>query len=195
MILGNREIIEAIKTGRIKIDGLNGIEDPSKPPFNTSSVDLRLSSELSIPFETTVSLDLVNSKAKIARYLTNNSKKESITLERPYRLNHGEFVLAQTIEKVDFPILDTPPRYSARIEGRSSYSRCGILVHFTAPTIHAGFRGPITLEIINFGPNPFLLSPGQYICQIIIEEVRGDIVLAPNQFMDQCTPAGLKKGE
>jgi deoxycytidine triphosphate deaminase len=37
------------------------------------------------------------------------------------------------------------------VEGKSSYARCGLLVHFTAPTIHTGFAGTITLELINLG--------------------------------------------
>ena len=62
---------------------------------------------------------------------------------------------------------------------------------FTAPTIHAGFEGTITLEIINLGFAPFLLRPDLSICQLIIEEVKGLPTLAPNQFLGQSTPEGL----
>ena len=101
-------------------------------------------------------------------------------------------ILAQTFENVNFPLnSEGEVTYSARVEGKSSLARCGILIHFTAPTIHAGFSGPITLEIINLGPFTFLLSPGMYICQLIIEEVKGTPLSAPNQFSGQSTPAGL----
>ncbi|HWY76967.1 MAG TPA: hypothetical protein VN281_15195, partial [Verrucomicrobiae bacterium] len=83
---------------------------------------------------------------------------------------------------------------SARVEGKSSLARCGVIVHFTAPTIHAGFEGTITLEMINLGPLNFLLYPDIYICQLIIEEVKGIPTETPNQFKGQNHPAGIKSG-
>jgi dCTP deaminase len=77
------------------------------------------------------------------------------------------------------------------VEGKSSLARCGILIHFTAPTIHAGFNGTITLEIINLGPVRFLLTPGLFICQLIIEEIQGAPANAPNQFRGQTGAAGV----
>ena len=70
-------------------------------------------------------------------------------------------------------------------------TRCGILIHFTAPTIHAGFEGTITLEIINLGPIEFLLYPDMRICQLIIEEVKGIPTDAPNQFRGQKDAVGV----
>ncbi len=82
------------------------------------------------------------------------------------------------------------PTYAARVEGRSSRARLGMLVHFTAPTIHSGFFGPIALEIINLGPNDIALVPNVYICQLIVETVSEAPVKAPNQFAGQERPAG-----
>jgi dCTP deaminase len=48
-----------------------------------------------------------------------------------------------------------------------------VLVHFTAPAIHPGFDGTITLEIINLGPSRFILHPNMPIAQLIVEEVKG----------------------
>jgi dCTP deaminase len=79
---------------------------------------------------------------------------------------------------------------AARIEGKSSYARCGLLVHFTAPTIHAGFKGTITLEIMNLGPYAISLRPQMPICQLIIEEVRGVPFRSDSQFQGQSQPAG-----
>jgi len=95
-------------------------------------------------------------------------------------------------EEVGFPIKSKQPCYCARVEGKSSIARCGILVHFTAPTIHAGFEGRITLEMINLGKSDFLLYPGMPICQLISEEVKGTPKDAPNQFKNQKTPSGMK---
>lgn len=99
--------------------------------------------------------------------------------------------MTNTLERVSFPIREDQQCYSARVEGKSSLARCGILIHFTAPTIHAGFEGTITLEMINMSVHNFLLYPGMYICQLIIEEVRGSPISAPNQFIGQTRPAGV----
>ena len=65
-----------------------------------------------------------------------------------------------------------------------------MLVHFTAPTVHSGFDGKITLEIINLGPNTIALTPRVFICQLIIEQLSGTPNDAPNQFFGQTRPAG-----
>jgi dCTP deaminase len=65
-----------------------------------------------------------------------------------------------------------------------------VLVHFTAPTVHPGWNGPLTLEMINLGPVPFLLRPGMPIAQLIVEEVKGLPFANPSQFHGQQTPEG-----
>jgi dCTP deaminase len=64
-------------------------------------------------------------------------------------------------------------KIAARVEGKSSLSRLGIAVHLTAPTIHAGFKGQIQLEIVNHGAYPILLRSGMRICQLIFEMTSG----------------------
>jgi len=81
-------------------------------------------------------------------------------------------------------------RLAARIEGRSSLARFGLIVHCTAPTIHAEFSGNITLEITNLGSYPIMLRPGMRICQLIVETVEGVPVEAKSQFHGQQEPAG-----
>ena len=98
-----------------------------------------------------------------------------------------------TRESVNLPIL---PQHdtclAARIEGKSSRARCGLLIHFTAPTVHPGWDGPLTLEMINLGASPILLSIGMPIAQLIIEEVRGlPAANNPSQFQRQTTPEGV----
>lgn len=129
-------------------------------------------------------------KPGIAAFLATNSDTVTTSHDQPYVLERNKFVLANTIERVGFPLKSDATCYAARVEGRSSLARCGILVHFTAPTIHAGFEGTITLEITNLGFAPFLLFPGLAVCQLILEEVRGVPTLAPNQFSGQSTPEG-----
>src|SRR5207244_1399540 len=79
-----------------------------------------------------------------------------------------ELVLALTRERVELP---EKSRLAARVEGRSSLARLGLGVHVTAPTIHSGFKGKITLEITNHGPFPIKLRPGLHVCQLIFEQV------------------------
>ncbi len=190
MILTNVAILKAIKAGNLAIDGLVGL-DPSKSPFNTTAVDLSLGDSISVPNSGPAAFDL--RKPGIATYLHDNSKHHALLDSQPYPLAPQQLVLGQTKESVNFPIRPKKPCYCARVEGRSSIARCGILVHFTAPTIHAGFEGKITLEIINLGASDFLLYPGMPICQLIIEEVSGTPLDAPNQFKHQQTPAGTRK--
>lgn len=99
-------------------------------------------------------------------------------------------VLGQTLETVSFPLHTTGTCYSTRVEGKSSLARCGMLVHFTAPTIHAGYYGTITLEMINLGASGILLYPEMFVCQLIIEEAQGSPVHAPGQFRGQQDPTG-----
>lgn len=190
MILSNMEIINCINSGLFTIGNIAGL-DPTKPPFNTSAVDLRLGDEVFEPNQvpSPSQLDLTN--PGIAGHLTNNGTSYKISQSQPYSLPPNKLVLSKTLETVDFPLLNASSTcYSARVEGKSSLARCGILVHFTAPTIHAGFRGSITLEIINLGVHNLLLIPGMYVCQLIIEEVKGVPSGAPSQFHGQSTAVG-----
>lgn len=187
MILSNVEILRCIERNDFSIDPLAG-RDPQQSPFNTSAVDLRLFDEIMVPQGGPFQIDL--SRGGIARHLAQNSTRHKITLDQPFSLKPNTLVLARTFERVAFPTLEKDICYSARVEGKSSLARCGILVHFTAPTIHAGFSGSITLEIINLGPQAFLLTQSMFVCQLIIEEVKGRPADAPNQFRGQSTAAG-----
>ena len=62
-----------------------------------------------------------------------------------YILEPKAFVLGWTEENLTLP---THSRLAARVEGKSSLARLGIGVHVTAPTVHAGFKGPIQLEFL-----------------------------------------------
>lgn len=190
MILSNVDIVACLGAGAFSINPIAGT-DPCKPPFNTSAVDLRLSNEIFVPDQNAGPTRLDLTKPGIAKYLQKHGQKHIITSQQPYSLEPNKLVLANTLEKVDFS-LNSPGNicYSARVEGKSSLARCGILVHFTAPTIHAGFVGTITLEMINFGTQELLLFPEMFICQLIIEEVRGSPTNAPNQFLGQVNPVG-----
>jgi dCTP deaminase len=76
-------------------------------------------------------------------------------------LDSGAFALASTVEHVYIP-----PWLVARLEGRSSLGRMGLLVHVTAGFIDPGFHGQITLELFNANPNPLVLHRRMTIAQL-----------------------------
>lgn len=194
MILSNLEIQKALDEGRLVIDPepLPRELNPGVKycPYNTTAVDLKLHNEISVPKPGTFAYDLTEPGA-ISELIAKHSDKESLTNERPYKLKTRKFILAKTLEKIELPIDKGPPYLAARVEGKSSRARCGVLVHFTAPTVHAGWSGQLTLEIINLGPTTFLLTPEMPIAQLIIERVHGELFPNPSQFQNQSTPEGL----
>jgi deoxycytidine triphosphate deaminase len=92
-----------------------------------------------------------------------------------------------------------PGRTASTLRIRRALSICGsemrshtsrLLVHFTAPTLHAGFSGTLTLELINLGPLSISLYPGTPICQLIVETVKGVPFRNDSQFQRQSAPGG-----
>jgi dCTP deaminase len=129
MILSNVEIIKALESGLFNIEPLAG-KDPRRSPFNTSAVDLRLATQILRPkCDSPVQLDL--RKAGIAKFWAENSEKIQLSRTQPYVLERGCFILAQTFEKVSFPLHATGTCYSARVEGRSSLP--GVALWSTSP--------------------------------------------------------------
>lgn len=78
----------------------------------------------------------------------------------------GGFLLWQTKEKIGTPKHN--PQYICFIDGKSTRARTGILVHLTAPTIHAGWVGNVVLEIANVGPFTFVLCENDVIAQLTV---------------------------
>lgn len=201
MILGNDLIAAGLKKGWFEIKGgpiSTDDIDPTRAPFNTSAIDLHLGNTVQVPVpNASFSIDL-RPGGNIASLLNAHSKRFDLTQEQPFKLEPHKFVLANTRERIRLPLsvgvcfneLPSVTSFAARVEGKSSLARCGMLVHFTAPTIHAGFEGTITLEIINLGPFPVMLAPGMPICQLIIEAVLGSVLKTPSQFRGQTQPAG-----
>ncbi|MEW6235770.1 MAG: dCTP deaminase [Candidatus Omnitrophota bacterium] len=186
MILSNTEIKRAIAEKRIVLTPL-----PQNESFGTTAVDLRLGNTISIPqVGNCFNLDL--SKGSIAGTLKKICNDKSVK-EDPFVLEPQKFVLSQTLETISIPIKKdeiTGYYLAARVEGKSSLARCGLLVHFTAPTIHAGFEGTITLEIINLGIYALTLQPRMTICQLIFELVLGKPEESPSAFQGQSHPVG-----
>lgn len=81
--------------------------------------------------------------------------------DEPFVLHPGEFVLGSTFEKVTLP-----GDVAARLEGKSSLGRLGLVTHSTAGFIDPGFSGHVTLELSNMATLPILLWPGSKVGQL-----------------------------
>jgi len=87
--------------------------------------------------------------------------------KEPFILQPGDFVLATTMESFTLP-----SDLLARLEGRSSLGRLGIVVHSTASVFDPGWNGVAVLELGNLGRMPVALYPGMRICALTFEELK-----------------------
>lgn len=195
MILSDEGIRAALKSGEIEIS-----PPPDADQYSPSAVDLVIGDqfqawnpEVLAVKGTKHELDLEEYKYPLAArvYLRNlDLEKDGCFILPPFN-KLPSHILAKTQERIH---LNPSAKLAARVEGRSSLARLGLIVHLTAPTIHAGFRGTITLEIINHGPFFLKMKPGKTrICQLIFErlETVPGMTIA-TQFLDQNTPSGVK---
>lgn len=95
-----------------------------------------------------------------------NPEMEEVAVTDRFHLHPGAFVLGTTIERVRLP-----NDLVARVEGRSSFGRLGLMIHATAGFIDPGFDGQITLEFTNVSPNTIVLKPGIRICQLSFHQM------------------------
>lgn len=195
MILSNAAIHEALDSRRLVIEPPPTPREPTATqpncPYQTSAVDLRLGDEVSVYRQDKAPVLVDLRSGGFAKLGASVMEPRKLTEDQPFVLEPNRFVLGRTLERVGLPLSADPDKsLAARVEGKSSYARCGLLVHFTAPTIHAGFEGTITLEIINLGRYSISLHPGMPICQLVIEEVRGVPFQNDSQFHGQSRAIG-----
>lgn len=133
--------------------------DP-KRQIGPASLDIRLGSEVLVM--TNADLDRLDpTDDECATHLAKQAMRRSISHTSPLVLHPGEFALASSLEYVCLP-----PNLAARLEGRSSLGRAGVLIHATAGFIDPGYRGFITLELSNAGKTPIRLYPGIRVGQL-----------------------------
>ena len=192
MILSNTAIWKALDDGRLKLTPEPIPRTPSADeefPYATSSVDLKLGHNITI-LKSGIPVDINLTVGKFANFFGSNSDTITLAANRPYILEPNKFVLGQTLEVIGFDVDAGKPCLAGRFEGRSSFARFGLLVHFTAPTIHAGFTGPIVLELANLGPCNIALYSEMVIGQLIVEEVLDKPIKNDSQFQGQKGPGG-----
>ena len=154
MILSDRSIREALASGRIVIDPFD--EGAVQP----SSVDLRLGSSFRVFRNHT--LGHIDVKQDLSALTT----LVDADADHPFILHPGEFVLGATLERVALP-----GELVARLEGKSSLGRLGLLIHSTAGFVDPGFDGQLTLELSNVANLPITLYPGMRIGQISFQQM------------------------
>jgi dCTP deaminase len=149
VVLSDRTIRRLLGEGRIEIDPFDeGLIQPS-------SVDVRVDRHFRVfhnaryPY-----IDVKLPQEELTELL-------SVEGDNPFILHPGEFVLGTTLERVRLP-----DDLVARLEGKSSLGRLGLIVHATAGFVDPGFKGTLTLEITNLTRVPIVLWPGKPIAQL-----------------------------
>jgi len=154
VILSDVSIRSALEVGRIEIDPF----DPAM--VQPSSIDVRVDRYFLV-FE--------NHKYP---YIDPKQSQEGLTTEvetevdHPFILHPGEFVLGSTLE-----VVGLADDLVARLEGKSSLGRLGLLIHSTAGFVDPGFEGHLTLELSNVSNLPIAIYPGMKIGQLSFYEL------------------------
>lgn len=149
MLLSDRDILVEIDAGRVALEPW----DPGM--LQPSSIDVRLDRFFRV-FENHryPVIDPAAEQPELTRLVEPEG-------DEPFVLHPGEFVLGATYEQVSLP-----DDIAARLEGKSSLGRLGLLTHSTAGFIDPGFTGHVTLELSNMATLPIKLYPGMKIGQL-----------------------------
>jgi dCTP deaminase len=147
-VLSDGTIRRLVEEGRIKIEPWDAAR------VQPASVDLRLGDSFRVFHNhRTTAIDL--------REPPVNLTEEVVVEEGAFVIHPGEFVLGRTLEWVELP-----DDIVARIEGKSSLGRLGLIVHATAGFCDPGWKGTLTLELNNLTRVPIKLYPGLPIAQL-----------------------------
>jgi dCTP deaminase len=161
MILSDRDIRSEIDAGRIVIDPYTA--DAVQP----SSVDLHVGSRFRVfRNNRTAVIDPRQEQPDLTELV-------EISGDEPFILHPGEFVLGATLERVGLP-----DDLVARLEGRSSLGRLGLMIHSTAGYVDPGFEGTLTLELSNVANLPIKLYDGMKIGQISFQRLSSPAEIA-----------------
>jgi dCTP deaminase len=149
VILSDRSIRDAVAEGRIRLEPF----DPGS--IQPSSVDVHLSTKFVIfDNHTWTTIDVKREQRGLTREVVCNADGSFI-------LHPNEFVLGATVER-----LELADDLVARLEGKSSLGRLGLQVHSTAGFVDAGWKGHLTLELVNVATLPIILYAGMKVAQL-----------------------------
>ena len=148
-VLSDGTIRRLLEEGRLVIDPW----DPTM--LQPASVDLRLGTSFRVFHNHRIqTIDIADPPRDLTEHVT-------VSEEETFVIHPGEFVLGRTAERVELP-----DDLVARIEGKSSIGRLGLVVHATAGFVDPGWKGTLTLEITNFNSVPIVLRPGPPVAQL-----------------------------
>jgi len=151
MLLSDRDLLAALASGRL---GLDPFDEAMVQP---SSVDVRLDRYFRVfANHRYTHIDPAVAQDDLTELLEPDG-------EEPFVLHPGEFVLGSTLE-----VISLSDDLAARLEGKSSLGRLGLLTHSTAGFIDPGFSGHVNLELSNVANLPIKLYPGMKIGQICV---------------------------
>jgi dCTP deaminase len=137
------------------------------------SIDLRLDWEFIVIARTRfASLDPLR-RERITADLSQYQQKIHVPYGEKFVLHPNELVLGSTVEFLSFP-----DDLMAYVIGRSSWGRLGLIIA-TATQINPGFKGNLTLELVNAGNVPVVLYPGVRIAQLVVHQVNPKEVVNP----------------
>jgi dCTP deaminase len=151
VILSDRSLREAIAAGRLVIDPLD--DDAIQP----SSIDVRLDNRFRVFYTAR------HPYIDVKQPMEDLTELVEVKPDDAFILHPGEFVLGSTLEQVGIP-----DDLAARLEGKSSLGRLGLMTHSTAGFLDPGFTGHVTLELSNVANLPITLYPGMRIGQIAV---------------------------
>lgn len=149
VILSDRDLRTELAAGRIIIEPFD------EACVQPSSIDIKVHNLFRVFRNHTAGI------IDVKKDMTDLTELVDIPLDGVFILHPGEFVLGSTLERVA-----VPNDLVARVEGKSSLGRLGLLIHSTAGFIDAGFDGHVTLELANVANLPITLYPGMKIGQI-----------------------------
>ena len=158
MVLSDRTIKRLLAEGRI------GIDPYDEALLQPSSVDVRVDRYFRVFHNARYAfIDVKEPQEDLTELV-------EIDGDRPFILHPGEFVLGSTLERVTLP-----DDLVARLEGKSSLGRLGLLIHSTAGFVDAGFSGNLTLELSNVANLPITIYEGMPIGQISFMRMDGPV--------------------
>ena len=158
MVLSDRTIREEVEAGRIVFDPFDpGLIQPS-------SVDVRVDRKFRVFHNAR------HPYIDVRKPMEDLTELVEVVEDEPFILHPGEFVLGQTLERVRLP-----DDIVARLEGKSSLGRLGLLIHSTAGFVDAGFEGNLTLELSNVANLPITIYYGMPIGQISFMRMDGPV--------------------
>jgi dCTP deaminase len=149
VLLSDRDIRAELESGRVRLD-------PYEPAMiQPSSIDVRIDKYFRL-FDNHkyAVIDPAAEQPELTRLV-------EVAADEPFVLHPGEFVLGSTYEQVTLP-----DDIAARLEGKSSLGRLGLLTHSTAGFVDPGFTGHVTLELSNVATLQIKLWPGMKVGQL-----------------------------